>query len=102
MQPKATKPASQSQFGLSEKHTHIFGLQAEEHLLPGSFQLILPGLKSLLRFLSEQLDDNLELLSDKGRDRMFISASGILEKLNVLLTLAESPSIADAQVLVSL
>lgn len=74
-------------------------MQAEEHLLPYAFEVILPGLKSLLRFLNEQLDDNLELLSDKGRDRMFISASGILEKLNVLLTLAESPSLADALVL---
>ena len=49
--------------------------------------------------MSEQLEEDLELLSDKGRDRMFISASGILEKLNILLTLCESPAIADAQVL---
>lgn len=59
---------------------------------------ILPGLKAMLQFMGEQLEEDLELLSDKGRDRMFISASGVLDKLNILLTLCESPGHADAQV----
>ena len=67
-------------------------------MLQNSLDVILPGLKALLEYMSEQLEEDLELLSDKGRDRMFISASGILDKLNILLTLCESPGQADAQV----
>lgn len=73
-------------------------MQAEDHLLPESLKVFLPGLKSLLQFMSNQLEKDLELLSDKGRDRMFHSASGMLEKLNILLNLCESPAEADAQV----
>ena len=76
-------------------------VQAEGWLMPHSLEVILPGLKTLLSLIAEQLEEDLELLSDKGRDRMFISASGILEKLNVLLALCETPSQADAQVCVN-
>lgn len=71
--------------------------QAEGYLLQNSVDAILPGLKALVAYMASQLEADLELLSDKGRDRMFIAASGILEKLSVLLTLCESPSAADAQ-----
>ena len=66
--------------------------------MQNSLDLILPGLKALLEYMGQQLEEDLELLSDKGQDRMFISASGVLDKLNVLLTLCESPGQANAQV----
>ena len=60
--------------------------QAEEALLPNAFSLLADDLQGLLSFLSTALSEDLELLSDKGRDRMFTSASSLLEKANLLLS----------------
>lgn len=67
-------------------------------MLPNAFSLLADGLQELLVFLRAALSKDLELLSDKGRDRMFTSASSLLEKINLLLCQSFGQAQADSLV----
>lgn len=67
-------------------------------LLPQALILLAEKLQGLLRFMSEALADDLEVLSDKGKDRMFTSASSLLEKINQILVKCCGSPEADAAV----
>lgn len=67
--------------------------------MPEALSGLTVELQQLLLFLGRALLEDLELLSDKGRDRMFTSASSLLEKINLLLCRGLSLSDADAMVM---
>jgi hypothetical protein len=46
------------------------------------------SLRKLLNWMNEAVASDLEILSDKGKDRMFVAASGLLEKVNGLLLIS--------------
>ena len=73
-------------------------LQAEEVLVPSALVTLADRLQLLVAFISEALKEDVERLSDKGKDRMFTSASSLLEKINVLLQKCFGPAEADAVV----
>ena len=67
-------------------------------LVPDALVTLADRLQLLVAFISEALKDDVERLSDKGKDRMFTSASSLLEKINVLLQKCFGPAEADAVV----
>ena len=67
-------------------------------LVPSALVTLADRLQLLVAFISEALQDDVERLSDKGKDRMFTSASSLLEKINVLLQKCFGPAEADAVV----
>lgn len=80
------------------ENREAFWAQAEDILLPAALGEVSQRLQGLLDFLAGKLADDLEHLSDKNRDRMFVSASSLLEKTYALLSKCLGPEAADAAV----
>ena len=73
-------------------------VQAEDVLLAGAMEALVERLHSLLGYLSAAIREDLEVLSDQGRDRMFTCSSNLLEKINMLLARYVGAPLADAAV----
>jgi len=61
-------------------------VQAEEFLTHKAVDEMLMSLRKLLNWMNDAVASDLEVLSDKGQDRMFVAASNLMEKVHVLLT----------------
>ncbi len=57
------------------------------------------SLRKLLNWMYEAVESDLEVLSDKGQDRMFSAASGLMEKVHGLLMISNLSTL-DAEELV--
>lgn len=73
-------------------------LQSLTFLTQPTLAKFVAPINTLLRRMEAQLADNPELLTDRGRDRMFTAASGSLSRMNHLLSTAQNVQQADLEV----
>ena len=74
-------------------------MQATRFLTPeAKRQLALPCLLLLEQHIAENLQSNVELLSDEGRDRMFNGVSALFAKIYLVAREVMDPAEADMKV----